>query len=92
MIIRRSNRHSFAFLATREKCKDLKTLALSDYYYEKFPRIILIYYYKNHFYIILLPIKVKKKYFKIFILHYTWATRQVWKVKIIILINNIHNL
>ena len=38
IIIRRSNSHSFAFLAACNNCEDLKTLALSDYNCEKFPR------------------------------------------------------
>ena len=37
IIIRRSNSHSFAFLAACNNCEDLKTLALSDYNCEKFP-------------------------------------------------------
>ena len=38
IIIRRSNSHSFAFLAACNNCENLKTLALSDYICEKFPR------------------------------------------------------
>ena len=38
IIIRRSNSHSFAFLAACNNCENLKTLALSDYNCEKFPR------------------------------------------------------
>ena len=37
-IIRRSNSHSFAFLAGCNNCENLKTLALSDYNCETFSR------------------------------------------------------
>ena len=38
IIIRRSNSHSFEFLAACNNCENLKTLALSDYNCEKFLR------------------------------------------------------
>ena len=37
IILRRNNTHSFALLIACEKCDNIKTLALSDYNFEKFP-------------------------------------------------------
>ena len=38
IIIRRYNIQSFGIFATCDKCLTFKTLALKDFYYEKFPR------------------------------------------------------
>ena len=70
IIIRRSNSHSFAFLAACNNCENLKTLALSYYNCEKFPRdYINLPLHKSYLNNVVTD-KGEKKYFKVFILHY----------------------
>ena len=77
IILKKYQIHNFCIYAMCEKCKVLKGIALTDFYYQKFQ----INYFN-------LPINIpyfnyiitkycEKKYFKRLIFYYKWATRLV---------------
>ena len=71
IIIRRYNIQSFGIFATCDICKTFKTLALKDFYYEKFPRDYFNFPLGKQFMNDIITNKGEiKKYFKRFILHY----------------------
>ena len=79
-------------LSQHQKCKDFKTLASSNYYYENLsPDYFNLSLQKLLINYIISDKSDIRNFKKLFILHYKWATGQVWQVYIILQLVNIFN-